>query len=243
MKAAFEGYCGGCGKWGHRHRDCRSSAKASVSNVDEQWNDQGWWAADPAADAPNASVQAGQEAAEGWCTGVYEDLFNEENGWIFAVDELSGEKLVISNLANQTGGLMFDTSSGKTVDILSDSGSSVSACHPSHFPEAPLESGETKRYRTAQGKLLKFYGYKTVKFIKAGEVVRVRFTLLDVTRPIISVSSSMEQSEITTHYERDNAYMSKKTKSGGTKRLGLTYRVGLFFLRAVVAASAICPAE
>ena len=138
---------------------------------------------------------------------------------------------------------MFDTSSGKTVDILSDSGSSVSACHPSHFPHVPIESGAVKRYRSAQGKLLKFYGYKTVRLVKDNQTVTIRFTLLDVTRPILSVSSSMNQSSTVTHYEKNNSYMSRKTKDEATKRLGLTYRVGLFFLRAVVASGAFCPAS
>ena len=73
--------------------DCRSGG--SVSQV--EWDEQGNWSwATESTTASGPASQAGQqEQAAGWTGAVYEDLFTEEHGWIFAVDELTGEKLAV----------------------------------------------------------------------------------------------------------------------------------------------------
>ena len=49
------------------------------------------------------------------------------------------------------------------------------------------------RFKTATGELLKHYGTRTVDFRCQGEELRVGFTVVDVKRPILSVSRLMNR--------------------------------------------------
>ena len=61
----------------------------------------------------------------------------------------------------------------------------------SHTQE--LTSGPRPALKTATGELLKHYGRRTVDFRCQGEELRVGFTVVDVKRPILSISRLMDR--------------------------------------------------
>eukprot|EP00971_Amphidinium_carterae_P275639 5469223-Amphidinium_carterae.1 len=71
-----------------------------------------------------------------------------------------------------------------------DSGAGASVCSPNDFPNIAIDTHTevTKTYRCADGRELKVYGYKWVKAVmgKTQQILQVRFTVLDVLRPIIT---------------------------------------------------------
>ena len=74
------------------------------------------------------------------------------------------------------------------VELLVDTGATEHVCGPQDFTHVALTSGPRPALKTATGELLKHYGLRTVDFQCQGEELRVGFTVVDVKRPILSVS-------------------------------------------------------
>eukprot|EP00959_Pyramimonas_sp_CCMP1952_P471112 9497872-Pyramimonas_sp.AAC.1 len=130
------------------------------------------------------------------------------------VEEISGEEFVLSTAATKSEVRKYDYGNiGDAVDVLSDSGSSATCCNPRDFPKSPIIQGEEKIYRISKGTVLKFYGYKDVVLRKDSTNIKVKFTVLDVVRPILSVSDSAKKHDISTHYEQGNNYMERRTST------------------------------
>ncbi|CAK0878447.1 unnamed protein product [Prorocentrum cordatum] len=198
-------------------------------SVNNTWtSSSGSWQESQPADAGNRKTTN----KDGTVTHIYED----EDEWIMGVEEISGEEFVLSTAATKSEVRKYDYGNiGDAVDVLSDSGSSVTCCNPRDFPKSPIIQGDEEIYRTSKGTVLKFYGYKDVVLRKDSTKIKVKFTVLDVVRPILSVSDSAKKHDISTHYEQGNNYMERRT-STGVRRLGLMARAGLFFLQAMVTA-------
>ena len=79
----FEGYCGKCGKWGHKQKVCRSAAVVSEITPAAA-------AATPAAATPQLAI-ASTPAPQGACGAAFPD----DSGWLFMVGVESSPDLVV----------------------------------------------------------------------------------------------------------------------------------------------------
>eukprot|EP00971_Amphidinium_carterae_P066025 1307887-Amphidinium_carterae.2 len=77
-----------------------------------------------------------------------------------------------------------------------DSGAGASVCSPTDFPSVAIDTktAVTKVYRCADGRELRVYGYKWVRalVVKTQQILQIRFTVLDVLRPIIALSCMVQ---------------------------------------------------
>ena len=76
----------------------------------------------------------------------------------------------------------------RTLDGNAHLGTTEHECGPHDFSHVALVSGPKPDLKTATGALLKHYGQRTVDFWCQGEELRVKLTVVDVKRPITSVS-------------------------------------------------------
>ena len=79
------------------------------------------------------------------------------------------------------------------VELLVDTGATAHVCGPHDFTHAALTSGPRPALKTATGELLKHFGTRTVDFRCQGEELRVGFSVVDVKRPILSVSRLIDR--------------------------------------------------
>lgn len=210
----FQGYCGKCGMWGHRQRDCRSGGVSQV---------------EPAA---AGAATAGQPAP---APGGTETAMIEDTEWLFMI---SDEAVIPDEYAcNVTDGDDHGRI-GTEVEIMIDSGSTATVCGPKHFLDAPVIAGPERRLRTASGTPLKYYGEKHVRLqTRENDKLTVEFAVLNVVRPIIS-SSASEHKDIETHlgdkFGRKKRSYLKKSSRGGARCLELIAKIGLYFLLVTV---------
>lgn len=236
----FTGFCGRCGKKGHKQKDCWSklvgsledhhsgqSAAHSGSSGDDAsdtwWQSWSWgegtWAQEPQ-----------QEPSSGTVAAVTK-MEAEEEQWVFTLSEQS--------VASTQPGRVT-TSTGSEVDLMVDSGAELTVCGPQDFPDVPTEErGTPARLRSAEGRLLKWYGQKRVSFETQGEKMQVTFDVVDVVRPILSVARMTDHGNEVTLGRNGG----EVRRGGRAKRLGLPRRAGLFFLRATVIAVALGTAK
>ena len=171
----FEGYCGHCGKWGHKQKDCRY--KNTVAEVDEE----------ESVEQPNSSASSSTtrvtQPPPGLCsagtaqskTGTISTLMkaHAQSGWLC--------ELMVGPDDARVRECEF-------VELLVDTGATEHVCGPHDFTHAALKNGPRPALKTATGELLKHNGTRTVDFRCQGEELRVGFTVVDVKRPILSVS-------------------------------------------------------
>ena len=112
------------------------------------------------------------------------------------------------------------------VELLVDTGATEHVCGPHDFTHAALKNGPRPALKTATGELLKHYGTRTVDFRCQGEELRVGFTVVDVKRPILSVSRLMDRG-IETFIQAGKQFL--RRFDGAT--VELTRRGGLFVLQ------------
>ena len=110
--------------------------------------------------------------------------------------------------------------------LLLDTGATEHVCGPDDFTHAALKNGPRPALKTAVGELLKHYGTRTVDFLCQGEELRVGFTVVDVKRPILSVSRLMDRG-IETFIQAGEQFL--RRFDGAT--VELTRRGGLFVLQ------------
>ena len=79
------------------------------------------------------------------------------------------------------------------VELLVDTGATEHVCGPHVCTHATLKNGPRPALKTATGELLKHNGTRTVDFRCQGEELRVGFTVVDVKRPVLSVSRLMDR--------------------------------------------------
>ena len=116
-----------------------------------------------------------------------------------------------------------------------DSGTTETVCGPTDFPDVPIQEGARMKLRTASGQELKHYGTKTVQLkTMQGEKMSITFTVVDVVRPLLSVSK-VNALGTDAHFSKDarKCYLERATAKG-PRRLGLLPKFGLFFLQVVV---------
>ena len=200
----FEGYCSNpkCGKWGHKWKDCRAEGgggaykhKGSVNDLEitsPEWTQDasGWWS---------------QGAAEG--NGDCSAVLESEGDWVFMINDTE-QTITLSKHAFGCGLVQsvekFTGRDGKKVDIMVDSGTSETVCGPTDFPDSPIQEGPRMKLRTASGQELKYYGIKVVKLkTMHGEEMQITFTVVDVVRPLLSVSK-VNQQGTDAHFSRDH---------------------------------------
>ena len=112
------------------------------------------------------------------------------------------------------------------VELLVDTRATEHVCGPHDFTHAALKNGPRPALKTATGELLKDYDTRTVDFRCQGEELRVGFTVVDVKRPIPSVSRLMDR-VIETFIQPGKQFL--RRFDGAT--LELTRRGGLFVLK------------
>ena len=74
------------------------------------------------------------------------------------------------------------------VELRVETGTTEHECGPHDFSHVELVRGPKPDLKTAAGALLKHYGQRTVDFWCQGEELRVKLTVVDVKRPIMSES-------------------------------------------------------
>ena len=229
----FSGYCGRCGKKGHKQKDCWPKVVGSIETNDagassssNQWHegdwsksqsqDQGWWgepAAGSAAPGTLAAITAPDVASAGSPAATGGD-----GGWIMTT---TTDAMVGSLQESQ-----------EEIDLMIDSGAESTVCGPTDFPGYPTRrEGPEVHLRSADGRPLKWYGRKEVWFEAQGESLRVAFNVVDVVRPILSVATMTDNGN-EVDLKRTGGEIRK-----GTKRLGLARRAGLFLLRVTIMAA------
>ena len=169
---------------------------------------------------------------------VHCGLEEDEDGWIFGVE---GQEGAISDHFVGANEFSDHGRSGTRVEMMVDSGSTATVCGLEHFSDTPVTIGPPMRLRASNGQPLKHYGQKKVELLSdSGEKMHVTFSVHDVKRAIISTSATAP-SGIETHLDewdpqrgRTVSYFKKRT-SGGTRRLNIMARGGLYFLGATVA--------
>ena len=226
----FTGYCGRCGKKGHKQKDCWSKIVGAVeapnetaSSSDCQWHrdeagwssaqNQGWWreqaAGGTAPETLNAVTAVGTPAGDIAAP-------SDDAAWILALTggEMSG------------GGQRPQA----MIDLMVDSGAERTVCGPHDFPGVPIDRECPKvELHGADGRTLKWYGRKVVAFHAQGERLKVVFSVVDVTRPILSVANMTDNgNEIT--LGRTGGEI-RSVREGRARRLGLLRCAGLFLLR------------
>ena len=171
-----------------------------------------------------SAVEA-NEIADTAGKGGEANLISSDGGWILVIDPEDLREIFMT------------THIGEKVSLLADSGSSVTCCGPKDFPHVQIEPSPVyQHYRSANGNPLKHYGFKTVHFkTDYDESIKIKFEVLDVTRPILSVSRLREHGHRVSF--DDDCYIQHKALPGcPARRLGLVPRMGLFFLQLWVAA-------
>merc|ERR1712194_744707 len=120
----FDGYCGYCGAWGHRQRDCRKKQRAegSISQVGE-----------PHAE-PDSGTSQNADSSSAHGSGGHAMAVLPADGWVMVVGQV---KPVVQE--------------GLRHDLLVDSGASEHVCDLSHFDDVPLEKGQEMRLRYTSG--------------------------------------------------------------------------------------------
>ena len=89
--------------------------------------------------------------------------------------------------------LWWDLRECEFVELLVGTGATTHVCGPHDFTHSALKSGPCPVLKTGTGELLKHHGTRTVDFRCQGEELRVSFTIVDVKRPILSVSRLMDR--------------------------------------------------
>ena len=108
------------------------------------------------------------------------------------------------------------------VELLVDTRETQHVCGPYDFTHAALTNGPRPALKTATGELLKHYCTRTVDF----EELRVGFTVVDVKRPILSVSRLMDR-RIETFIQAGKQIL----RRSDCATVELTRRGGLFALQ------------
>ena len=250
----FEGYCGKCGAWGHKQRDCRRHCVHAVGAQDHWWTEQMGQTGDGSWTQDCSGWWSKSTGGTGDCSAILPQDADEQGNWIFTVagedptDERTSIKLspqalgTVGNVEDEKAWWASSTSTpGKEVGILMNSGSTATCCGPKDFPHVPITNAWRQELRNASGKVMRHYGEKVVKFQgPSGETIVMKFMVLDVVRPICLVSECNRKS-IIAHFDGDRSYLEHKEQNRTTagtvrpRRLGLTSRIGLFFLQLVVA--------
>ena len=223
----MEGYCGRCGRYGHRQRDC--TAKRTIDGRPLKPfspRGQGGRARQAApvigeddesyADEPREELDLEEdEPEEGETVGAV--LADEE--WIFAAFNPQP-------YANHDG----------MIEIMVDSGCTKSVCGPNNFPMAKLcTKGPSRIIRLANGEPIKYYGTKQVSLVtKDNQKMRINFDVADVSAPILATEAiNAAGGEVVLPAQGDKWGPHIRR---GQRRLGLMRRAGLVFLMATVAA-------
>ena len=176
----FEGYCGHCGKWGYKQKDCRY--KNTVAEVDEEesvepTNSSASSSTTRVTPPPPGLSSAGiAQSTVGSISTLVED--HAQSGWLC-------ELVVASDDAQMR--------EGEFVELLVDTGATEHVCGSHDFTHAALMNGPRPALKTSTGELLKHYGTRTADFRCQGEKLRVGFTVVDVKRPFLSVSRLMDR--------------------------------------------------
>eukprot|EP00969_Alexandrium_andersonii_P110532 4878077-Alexandrium_andersonii.AAC.1 len=106
----FEGYCGNCGKWGHRQKDCWGV------NATQQQDTGGQSSGSEGAPAPKKSPKPDKPKEVGYMgVGDLDTVHEDEDGsWIFGVISEAHDHCVA-----------LSDSNGPHMDMLVDSGSGI----------------------------------------------------------------------------------------------------------------------
>ena len=116
------------------------------------------------------------------------------------------------------------------VEPLVDTGATEHVCGLHDFTHAALKNGPRPALKTATGELLKHYGTRTVDLRCQGEELRVGFTVVDVKRPILSVSRLVDRG-IETFIQAGKQFLRRFDGATVelTRRGGLVLHVKLLF--------------
>lgn len=133
------------------------------------------------------------------------------------------------------------------LDLLVDSGTTEHMCGRQHFAEVPIRPSKEPRLLSASGASLTHVGQKDVRFRCGEREAGVTFEVVNVVRPILSVSRLVEQG-FAVVVGAGEARLQWREPAGTTLSVPLRQRAGLYFLsverpRSGLAAPQETPAE
>ena len=210
---SFEGYCGHCGKWGHKQKDCRY--KNTVAEVDEE----------ESLEPQNSSASSSTTRVTPPPPGLsLVGTAQSTTGSISTLMEVHAQSCWLCEL--EVGSDDARVRECEFVELLVDTRATEHVCGPHDFTHVALKNGPRPALKTATGELLKHYGTRTVDFRCQGEELRVGFAVVDVKRPILSISRLMDRC-IETFIKAGNQFLRRFDGA----RVELTPRGGLFVLQ------------
>ena len=150
----FEGYCGHCGKWGHKRKYCRY--KITVAEVDEEESveppNSNASSSTTRVTPPPPGLSSAGTAQSTSISKLMED--HAQSGWLC--------ELVVGSDDARVRECEF-------VERLVDTRATEHVCGPHDFTHAALKNGPRPALKTAAGELLNHYGTRTVDFRCQGE--------------------------------------------------------------------------
>eukprot|EP00971_Amphidinium_carterae_P108662 2151362-Amphidinium_carterae.1 len=212
----FADYCGKCGLWEHKQKNCRRQVNAVEEEQQQQQQQQ-----QPPTDVGHLSA-------------------TDTTGWIYTV--------VVGDRSVDESPEQMDESPDEDKKREVDESPKATEVAEEHEDERiwtiarwwrhRLErrySEVTKVHRCADGRELRVYGYKWVKTIvgKTQQILQIRFTVLDVLRPIIALSCLVQRGWDLNFGGVPIEAMA--THRGTQRRLGLIERTGLYFIPLLIA--------
>ena len=156
----FECYCGHCGKWRHKQKDCRY--KNIVAEVDEE----------ESVEPPNSSASSSTTRVTPPPPGLsLAGTAQSTTGSISTLMEAHAQSGWLCELV--VGSDDARVREGEFVELLVDTGATEHVCGPHDFAHAAQKNGPRLALKTKTGEPSKHYGTRTVDFRCQGEELRV----------------------------------------------------------------------
>ena len=205
-KGSFQGVCFECGAWGHRAWQCREAARGTHAVEKEEEN------AEP--------TEIGGVWTIGNVTSRAAGIAHSNRfGVLMEEDEVMDNAAVDSRVKWNGCG---------RGEITVDSGAEESVWPMDWLTEQRMEEpdGGIKKFRAANGALMKHHGQKNVKFrmpnTENDRPKSIKFQVTDVQKPLVSVARMVELGQVVQFGPRAEDNVIKNPKTGDVVRMRQT---------------------
>ena len=220
----FQGYCNLCGRWGHRQRECRAAVLSLGTLADPPTIDVEQLGASAVSVAPSASAVTSPP--------VRFPPITTSPSTAPTATTLSGPPIaasttrrlmVVATLASVEGEQLGAV--GEICYVMVDSGAYDHVCPMQFAMHFGTEESSSLGAVGADGTPLMHYGVRRVwAMLENGREVEIRFQVMGVARPILSVS------RLATHGYIAHFHPEQSVLSCGEEQLGMVSCGGLYYL-------------